>query len=139
MALDEVSRREGETNQRWYRVIHALCPNGDRGRFFAKRGENMERDTCIRCGGTMAPMGSHFLKKGAPGWHLRGNLEHFDGENLLPVEVWCCQNCRRLDFYLDESASASSSSGIAQTRCPVCGTLHDLDDPKCPHCGTRLY
>ena len=24
---------------------------------------------------------------------------------------------------------------IAQVKCPKCGTIHDMDYPKCPYCG----
>ena len=99
----------------------------------------MDRNVCTRCGGEMACIGQHFLKKGAPGWHLRGNLERNGMEDLMPVELWCCQSCQHLDFYLSGSISQDEGSGIAQVPCPHCGILHDMDDAKCPHCGKRLY
>ncbi len=87
----------------------------------------------------MLSMGQQLLRKGTPGWHWRGDLEHESGEGSLPVEVWCCQNCQHLDFYLAGNSSGNRGSGIAQVRCPGCGILHDMDDPKCPYCGKRLY
>ena len=99
----------------------------------------MERENCIRCGGTMVSMGEQLLRKGNPGWHWRGNLEHESGESSLPVEMWCCTSCQHLDFYLAERSAPGPGSGIAQARCPFCGQLHEMDDPKCPHCGKRLY
>lgn len=99
----------------------------------------MDRSTCTRCGGEMTCIGQHFLKKGAPGWHLRGDLERNSMDSLLPVELWCCRSCQHLDFYPSEHASEDEGSGIAKVRCPDCGQLHDMDDARCPHCGKRLY
>ena len=58
----------------------------------------------------------------------------------LDVELWGCPNCRKLDFYWsgsDEEAPEDWDGGdhMAQTTCPACGHVHDLDDPKCPCCG----
>ena len=100
----------------------------------------MDRNICTRCGGEMACIGQQFLKKGAPGWHLRGDLERDSKGGLLPVELWCCQSCQHLDFYLAaETNFPCEDSGIAKARCPSCGMLHELDDAKCPWCGVRLY
>ena len=105
-----------------------------------ERGHFMRREVCLRCGGEMTCMGQLFLKKGAPGWHLRGDLVRDGMGDLLPVELWCCQSCQHLDFYLSGDRSRNhEGSGIAQIRCPGCGILHDMDDAKCPHCGKRLY
>ena len=100
--------------------------------------DDLERETCLRCGGRMSLLYRKFLQTGTPGWHLRGDLECFDS-SLLPVEVWCCQECHRLEFYLAEDAAPGEGSGIAKARCPHCGMLHELDDARCPHCGKRLY
>lgn len=99
----------------------------------------MDRSVCIRCGGTMVSMGRQLLRKGNPGWHLRGDFEHESAESSLPVEVWRCTSCQHLDFYLAERTTPGPGSGIAQAPCPYCGQLHELDDPKCPHCGKRLF
>lgn len=96
----------------------------------------MDKTTCIRCGGRMSLLGRDGLQKGSPGWRLRGTLEHTGWEDLLPVELWCCSDCRRLDFYLAEP-EGTDGSGIAKIRCPVCGCRHEMDDARCPSCGTR--
>lgn len=98
----------------------------------------MEREVCLRCGGKMTCIGQQFLKKGAPGWRLRGAVELESMNGLLPVELWCCQSCRHLDFYLAENPAGTEASGIAKVPCPYCGQLHELDDARCPHCGKRL-
>ena len=28
-----------------------------------------------------------------------------------------------------------ADGAISQTKCPACGGMHDVDYPKCPHCG----
>lgn len=30
-----------------------------------------------------------------------------------------------------------SADGISRTACPNCGREHDMDFPKCPHCGYK--
>ena len=60
----------------------------------------------------------------------------------LPVDIWCCPDCGKIDFYCGEPevgmADAESEEGhIAQTTCPACGAKHDLDDLKCPYCGAK--
>ena len=60
-------------------------------------------------------------------------------EGALDVSAFCCENCRRLEFYLaDEENTPSEQDRIALTECPFCYTMHDLDDAVCPHCGRRL-
>lgn len=35
----------------------------------------------------------------------------------------------------DGSATPKPTKGLPQKICPECGTSHDFDYPKCPHCG----
>ena len=99
----------------------------------------MEREQCSRCGGVMRSLGRQMLQKGELGWHLRGDMEKTTIDNLMPVEIWCCEECRHLDFYMAEPEDQGAESGIAMVRCPYCGCLHEMDDAKCPQCGKRLY
>ena len=60
----------------------------------------------------------------------------------LNVEIWSCPNCRKLDFYWSGPAEEDyeyqdDGEHMAQTTCPACGHVHDLDDPKCPLCGAK--
>ena len=58
----------------------------------------------------------------------------------LDVELWGCPNCRKLDFYWGGGENDTDWDGgdhMAQTTCPSCGLIHDLDDPKCPRCGAK--
>ncbi len=68
-----------------------------------------------------------------------------DWPNLIAgaqeLEFWACPNCRKLELFIPEGTSVDESDfeegGIAQIACPVCGLSHDMDDPKCPHCGAK--
>ena len=95
----------------------------------------MERDTCLRCGGEMVHIGQEKLQLGQYGW-LTGSWGHLLS-GALAVDLYCCSGCKKLEFYAVEPPEAED--GIAQTPCPYCGEPHDMDDAKCPHCGTRLY
>lgn len=99
----------------------------------------MRREECLRCGGRMTCLGRQYLQKGAPGWHLQGDLKRTSQEDLLPVEAWACAGCGRLEFYLAQMDAPGERSGIAQVPCPFCGQLHEMDDARCPCCGKRLY
>ena len=82
---------------------------------------------------------------------LRHGVNAYGIPNLLAdelyAEIWGCPSCRKLEFYacdVPEGREAPSESGdwdggdhIAQTTCPACGRVHDLDDPKCPLCGAK--
>ena len=66
-----------------------------------------------------------------------------DWPNLLAgalnVEIWSCPDCGKLDFYWNGPPEGEREDGnhMAQTTCPACGHVHDLDDPKCPLCGAK--
>lgn len=93
--------------------------------------------TCLGCGGRMQSIGRFPLQKGRAGAFL--GVWNNVLEGALDVSAFCCENCRRLEFYLaDEENTPSEQDRIAQTECPFCYTMHDLDDAVCPHCGRRL-
>ena len=69
-----------------------------------------------------------------------------DWPNLLAgalnVEIWSCPDCGKLDFYWsgpseEDREDWEGEDRMAQTTCPACGHVHDLDDPKCPLCGAK--
>jgi len=78
-----------------------------------------------------------YMQLGRTGWVL-GDLPNLIA-GALDVEIWCCPACGKLDFYLSSQSEdfSDSEDSIAQTICPACGREHDLDDPKCPFCGTK--
>lgn len=101
------------------------------------RSGNMEREVCLRCGGTMHNIGQEKLQLGQYGW-LVGHLSQL-ASGALPVDIYCCESCKKLEFYAIEAPQDIEDGGsMAQVPCPRCGQLHELDDPKCPHCGKRL-
>lgn len=87
----------------------------------------MEREVCIRCGGEMVHVGQEHLQM--------GKFQFLTG--ALAVDIYCCRDCKKLEFYAVEEPEEEEDS-MAQVPCPFCGELHELDDPKCPHCGKRL-
>lgn len=95
----------------------------------------MEREVCIRCGGEMVHIGQEKLQMGKFRL-LTGHLDQlFSG--ALTVDIYCCRDCKKLEFYAVEEPEEEEDS-MSQVPCPFCGELHELDDPKCPHCGKRL-
>lgn len=97
----------------------------------------MERECCLRCGGKMVHIGQEKLQLGQYG--LFGHLDQlFSG--ALPVDVYCCRDCKKLEFYAIEvpEDGEEAAGSMAQAPCPYCGQLHEIDDPRCPHCGRRL-
>ena len=85
---------------------------------------------CLRCGGEMAHSFTENIQLGKTSF-LFG-----DWPNILAgamrVEVWCCKDCGRLEFF---SAPDDTDGSLPQTTCPNCGRSHDFDYPKCPFCG----
>lgn len=95
----------------------------------------MERGRCLRCGGEMVNIGQERLQLGKYGLFL-GDLDNLLS-GALDVDIYCCRDCKKLEFYAIKPPEAEN--GIAQAVCPECGQLHDMDDAKCPHCGKRMY
>ena len=101
----------------------------------------MDKETCLRCGGHMSYAGREYLQKGKMGFFLG------EWSNLLSgaydVEVYVCDRCHKMEFYAAEGSGKTDQAeenggAMAQIPCPHCGTMHDMDDPRCPFCGKRL-
>ena len=84
---------------------------------------------CPNCGGGMKFVRREDVQLGRAGI-LSGVWPNI-WAGALDVELWGCPSCRKLDFYW------SGEDCMAQTTCPACGLLHDLDDPRCPRCGAK--
>jgi len=82
----------------------------------------------------MAHIGQEKLQLGQYGVFFGHLSQLFSG--ALSVDIYCCQDCKKLEFYAVEAQEDEDS--IAQVPCPACGELHEIDDPRCPHCGKRL-
>ena len=95
----------------------------------------MESKTCLRCGGEMVHAGQEQVQLGKYGWLTGAWSNLFSGP--LVVDIYCCTECRKLEFYSVESPA--DEAHIARGPCPHCGEFHELDDAKCPYCGKRLY
>jgi len=63
--------------------------------------------------------------------------------NFISVDIFICEQCGKVEFYKSgsvgdlDSEDFDASAMIAQTKCPNCGDLHDIDYPKCPKCGYK--
>lgn len=95
----------------------------------------MECETCLRCGGEMYHVGQERLQRGKMGLLLGAWDNLLSG--AMTVDVYCCRDCKKLEFYAVEEPT-EAGSGIAQVPCPYCGLDHDMDDVWCPHCNKRL-
>lgn len=85
---------------------------------------------CLRCGGEMAHAFTENIQLGKTSVLLGDWPNIWAG--AMRVEVWCCKDCGRLEFF---SAENSHTEGLPQTTCPHCSRSHDFDYPKCPFCG----
>ena len=87
---------------------------------------------CLRCGTPMRYLFREKLQLGQTGWIL-GDLPNLLA-GAMETDVYCCPQCGKIEFFQVEELSPSAGNRIAQVKCPRCGKLHDLDDPKCPFC-----
>lgn len=84
---------------------------------------------CLRCQTPMRYLKTEKLQFGQTGW-ITGDLPNLLA-GAMEADIYCCPNCGKIELYRPETASEFQ---IAQTECPHCGMLHDIDDPKCPFC-----
>lgn len=97
----------------------------------------METLKCLRCGAEMEFLVREKIQLGQTGL-LLGSLNNLLA-GALETAVFTCPQCGRLeffqgDFFDDEGEEPGS---IAQTRCPECGVLYEIDYPNCPRCGAK--
>jgi DNA-directed RNA polymerase subunit RPC12/RpoP len=91
------------------------------------------KNICMRCKGKMVFKGRENIQLGRTGFFLGDLPNLFTGAQ--DVNIYVCENCGKIEFYSSEKPV--ESTGIAQGTCPKCGTIHDIDYPKCPSCGYR--
>ncbi|MCI8916226.1 MAG: hypothetical protein HFF26_06125 [Oscillospiraceae bacterium] len=96
--------------------------------------EEMEK-RCSNCGSAMAFIRREDIQLGEASV-LLGVWPNIRA-GALDVELWGCPRCGKLDLYRGDLFEEQEEDRMAQTACPACGQLHDLDDPKCPFCGAK--
>ena len=71
-----------------------------------------------------------------PNWVTVGRCT-LSAQQWLDVDVYCCPDCGKLEFYRGEKDRDKRVAGqsIAQVKCSRCGGRYDLDSCKCPFCG----
>ena len=95
----------------------------------------MEKIKCLRCGEPLHFLSHERLQLGKTGWVL-GDLPNLLA-GALTVDIYVCPKCRKLEFYAAEGEEQKDAS--PKKTCPVCGTVHDFDYPKCPKCKNDYY
>ncbi len=75
------------------------------------------------------------IQLGKTGWVL-GDLPNLLA-GALEVDIFVCPKCRKLEFFASEDEEQSNE--LPKKTCPVCGTVHDFDYPKCPKCKHNYY
>jgi hypothetical protein len=71
------------------------------------QGPDRSGDTCLRCGGILTSMGVETFRTGGTsgGWKLIfGEMAEL-GEDMIPLEVFACGNCRRVELRLPQTGS----------------------------------
>ncbi len=91
----------------------------------------MSKLPCIRCGEQMQFLTRERIQLGKTGWIL-GDLPNLIA-GALETDIYICPKCNKLEFYAADASVAGE--GLPKKTCPMCGTVHDFDYPKCPKCG----
>ena len=95
----------------------------------------MNKFSCPKCNEDMQYLSRERIQLGKTGWIL-GDLPNLLS-GALEVEIYVCPKCRKLEFYLAENEVLDDET--PKQTCPVCGTVHDFDYPKCPNCKHEYF
>lgn len=95
----------------------------------------MDKYTCPRCNEEMQYLSRERIQLGKTGWVL-GDLPNLLS-GALDVQILVCPKCRKLEFFLAENEALDDET--PKKVCPVCGTVHDFDYPKCPKCKHEYF
>lgn len=93
---------------------------------------------CLRCGTEMEYLKETKIQLGEQGF-FGDNWSHI-AAGALSVHIFRCPVCGKLEFfdpYIFENGpeeEAMEDEEIEQVQCPNCGTVHDMDYPRCPNC-----
>ena len=95
----------------------------------------MKKDLkCLRCSETMQYVGTEDFQLGRTGFFL-GDIPNLLA-GAMTLSVYRCPSCGKVEFFSFEPLETEDTEDrIAQVRCPRCKQTHDMDYPKCPHCG----
>jgi len=95
------------------------------------------KNTCLRCEGKMQSIGTEKLQLGQTGL-LMGMWNNILA-GALEVEIFICSACKKIEFYASDIDVSDNGNGgsLPKKPCPNCKRNHDIDYPKCPHCGYR--
>ena len=100
----------------------------------------MER-RCSACQGLLKYAGREKLQLGQTGW-LLGDLPNL-WAGAMAVHIYYCPRCSKIEFYATEGEgglfeASEPTDRMPQIKCAYCGSMHEMDDPRCPYCGKRL-
>ena len=88
---------------------------------------------CLRCGHQMKYIGTEDFQLGKTGFFLGDLPNLFAG--AMRLSVYRCPGCGKVEFFSFDPMESEEEEQIAQVHCPRCKQSHDMDYPKCPHCG----
>ena len=94
----------------------------------------MKKLICPHDGAEMRFFANEEMQLGKTSW-IFGDLPNlFSG--ALNVHIYICPACRKLEFF---ASAEEVEEDLPQKTCPVCGTVHDFDWPRCPNCKHDYY
>lgn len=89
---------------------------------------------CLRCGEPMKYVSTENFQLGRT-HYLLGDLPNLLA-GAMKLSIYHCSACGKVEFFSFEPFDEDESEDqIAKVSCPRCKQMHDMDYPKCPHCG----
>ena len=73
-------------------------------RYEAKRNARLSDKPCVRCGAPMLKMGRQQFQLGEHGLFM-GDMAHMLAGSLT-LELFCCERCRKVEFFVPENENA---------------------------------
>ena len=94
-----------------------------------EEGGIVDKLKCLRCGVEMEFVAREKIQLGQTGW-LLGDLGNLLA-GALETAIFTCPKCGKLEFFRGDffDDAGEEPGSIAQTRCPGCGTLYEMDYP----------
>ncbi len=86
----------------------------------------MRKLKCLRCGRSMSRIKREHLFMGQIGLQWGGM--HYQPSRGLDVDVYCCPDCGKLEFYRgekDQDKRVAGQSDLDSCKCPFCGEEND--------------